>query len=190
MKIFFSTTPRAKEIYEKELDLIYQTIDSLDHTLLDRVIEQVDPKDFYNWDAEKRRDYYRSTMNQIKKADVCIFEASFPSLGVGHLIDQANKYGKAVIVLFLEGKKPFMLDSADEEKIILVQYDISNIKQELKSAIDYAIETSDVRFNFFISPAIGAYLDWISKHKKIPRSVYLRSLIERDMAENDEYHVV
>jgi hypothetical protein len=54
----------------------------------------------------------------------------------------------------------------------------------LEKAIEYAINQQEVRF---ISPNIGRYLDWISKVKKIPRSVYLRALIERDMKENTEF---
>jgi hypothetical protein len=52
---------------------------------------------------------------------------------------------------------------------------------------DYLSDTQDVRFNFFISPQIGNYLDWVSKNKRIPRAVYLRRLIEEDMKNNKEY---
>ena len=55
------------------------------------------------------------------------------------------------------------------------------------SALDYVSSAQDVRFNFFISPTIGLYLDWISKNKRIPRAVYLRKLIEEEMRENKEY---
>jgi hypothetical protein len=49
------------------------------------------------------------------------------------------------------------------------------------------LENIDTRFNFFISPKIGNFLDWIAKKKKLPRAVYLRKLIEDDMDKNKEY---
>ena len=54
-------------------------------------------------------------------------------------------------------------------------------------AIEKAREKVDVRFNFYISPEIGRYLDWISQRKKLPRSVFLRGLVERHMHADKEY---
>ena len=62
-----------------------------------------------------------------------------------------------------------------------------SVEEALKLALDYASDQMDTRFNFFISPKHGNYLDWISKNKKVPRAVYLRRLIEKDMDENKEY---
>jgi len=62
-----------------------------------------------------------------------------------------------------------------------------DLEEILKMACGEAKEQMDTRFNFFISPLHQTYLDWIAKHRKIPRSVYLRDLIERDMAQNKEF---
>ena len=81
-----------------------------------------------------------------------------------------------------------MLRDEGGDLLLLAPYNDGNLETVLADALDYASSHQDVRFNFFISPAIGNYLDWISKEKKIPRSVYLRNLIEKDMEENEEYH--
>jgi len=187
MKIFFSTTPKAKRKYEKEIKAIFEVIKSLGHSLTDDVIQKVDEEDFYGWDEEKRRKYYTNTVKAIKTADVTIFEASYPSLGVGYLISKAVVSGKPVIVLYTAGNKPFMIDSATEDKIIPVDYKIENLKNELKHALDFAKEKNDIRFNFFIPHYISHYLDWIAKNRNLPRSVFLRNLIQKDMDDNDEY---
>lgn len=57
----------------------------------------------------------------------------------------------------------------------------------LKEAMSKAENKVDVRFNFFVTPRILLYLDWLAKNKKLPRSVYLRNLIESDMEKNKEY---
>jgi hypothetical protein len=37
------------------------------------------------------------------------------------------------------------------------------------------------RFNFSVSPEIKAYLTWVQRTKHIPRSVYVRKLVEKQM---------
>jgi len=74
------------------------------------------------------------------------------------------------------------------ERLIAIKYDVkSDLKKLLGEAIEYAAEKQDVRFNFFVSPEIQQYLDWVAKYKRTPRAVYLRELLERDMKENKDW---
>ena len=68
-----------------------------------------------------------------------------------------------------------------------MQYNFNNVEEELRLALDYASESQDTRFNFFISPNHQNYLNWIAKNRKIPRSVFLRRLINAHMENNKEY---
>ncbi|NCN82742.1 MAG: hypothetical protein GW947_02130 [Candidatus Pacebacteria bacterium] len=181
MKIFFSTSPRAKQDYSQEIERIYNYFDSVKVHLTDDVIRNISEEEFYSWDAEQRKKYYKDTIRAIKKAEVCIFEATYPSLGVGHLINQALHFGKQVIVLYTDGKKPFMLDSSASDKIVILAYDRETLEEILASALEYAKGNKDVRFDFYISPEIGEYLNKVSREKRIPRSVFLRGLIEEHM---------
>jgi hypothetical protein len=133
------------------------------------------------------KNFYRHTIDDLKKADICIFEASVPSLAIGHLISMAIEMGKPVIALYKAANIPFFLTGLDDEKIQVIQYELENLKDELSTAIEYASDLQDTRFNFFISPQIGSYLDWVAKNKRVPRAVYLRRLIEEDMRGNKEY---
>jgi hypothetical protein len=87
----------------------------------------------------------------------------------------------------LKGKKPNILTHQGRDLLYLVEYSAENLKAQLSEYIEFAKINSDTRFNFFISPQIGSYLDLISHHKKLPRAVYLRRLIEDDMKLNKEY---
>jgi len=62
-----------------------------------------------------------------------------------------------------------------------------NEEMKFGMMFEKAREKVDVRFNFYISPEIGRYLDWISQRKKLPRSVFLRGLVERHMHVDKEY---
>ena len=72
------------------------------------------------------------------------------------------------------------------EKVIWVEYNDNNLKEVLTEALVKAKDQSDVRFNFFVSPKILNYLDWIAKKRMTPRSVFLRDLIEKEMKKDED----
>lgn len=185
MKIYFLSSPRGLTDLKPTLEAVYKQVQALGHTHVTDFVVDVDVSNFYLSDIE---DFYKETQANLKKADICIFETTTPSLAIGQIISMALQFGKPVIALYTGKNIPFFLSGVNDDKVQVVQYDLNNLAEVLEQAIIYANESSDVRFNFFISPSIGQYLDWISKEKKIPRSVYLRNLIERDMDENKEYN--
>lgn len=124
-----------------------------------------------------------------KLADVVIFEVTRPSIGIGQEISIALSLNKPIIALYREGATPHILRDQAGDLLILNSYNENNLEDVLKDSLNFAESHQDVRFNFFISPLICRYLDWISLNKKIPRSVYLRNLIEADMLSNSEYNV-
>ncbi len=135
-----------------------------------------------------REGWYKEVIQQVKGAELVVIEISYPSTAnVGHILTEALDLGKPVIALYKSGRDPFFLRGRIDEKLTLLEYTDKDIDSVVASALDYAASIQDVRFNFFISPQIGNYLDWISKNKRVPRAVYLRRLIEADMNSNKEY---
>lgn len=134
--------------------------------------------------------YVRKMQHWIKQADVVVVEATIQVLGTGYEIATALQLQKPVIVLYRPGvqNSPHVLKGIESDRLQIVMYNDDTLDESLKMALDLASDQADVRFNFFISPSIGNYLDWISKNKNIPRSVYLRTLIEKDMTSNKEYN--
>ncbi len=121
------------------------------------------------------------------QADIIVAEASYPCIRVGQEISYALSQNKPVIVLYLKGKKPEVLRALGTEYLHVVEYTPETVESTLHDYIEYAKETADTRFNFFISSEIDAFLDWISKKRKVPRAVFLRELIEEDMKKNGKY---
>lgn len=134
--------------------------------------------------------FHNEILSKIKKCDIVIAECTYESFSVGYLLSYAVELGKPTIIFYSAKSSapnlvPTLLQSG---KIMLVKYnDDSDLIDLIDEYVEYAKEKVDFRFNFFISPSIGRYLDWISKVKKIPRSVYLRALIEREIEHNKEY---
>jgi len=125
----------------------------------------------------------------IVRADAIVVEATTQVLGTGYEIALALQLEKPVIVLYRDKGKntPHVLKGVESEKLQTYKYSDETLEKTLTMALEYARDTIDVRFNFFISPRINRYLDWVSKEKKVPRSVYLRTLIEVDMKKHPEF---
>lgn len=137
---------------------------------------------------EEMRKWYSRSLSHIKSSDLVVIELSYPSTAnVGHVLTTALDIGKPVVCLYKEDREPFFLMGLVNDKLTIIPYSDRDLEEVLDSAITYAQELQDTRFNFFISPQIGNYLDWVAKKKKLPRAVYLRRLIEEDMKLNKEY---
>jgi len=188
MKIYFTSSARGIKELKKKYGRIFESIENLGHKNLDNLILTIDKDVFYDGTHKDQSELYEQTIKFIKRSDIVILEVSVPSLSMGYVLHKALEMNKPVIALYQPGNPPFFAQGIENEKLQVIEYSDADVEGTLKDAIDYAQGKADVRFNFFISPSIGTYLDWISKVKKIPRSVYLRGLIEKDLSDNDEYH--
>lgn len=145
-------------------------------------------KEDYTEDQKKREEWYKESIAKIRETDVVVVETSYPSTAnVGHELTYALDLGKPVIALYKSGRDPFFLRGRVDDKLTILPYTTYDLEQVLSNAFDYALSTQDVRFNFFISPQIGRYLDWVAQKKRVPRAVFLRKLIEQEMQADKDY---
>jgi hypothetical protein len=103
---------------------------------------------------------------------------------------QAITFGKPVVIFYAGTEEPHIFKALEltNEKLTVVRYKTpADLDKEVPAMIDFVNETQDTRFNFFVSPPIASYLDWVSKYRRVPRSVFLRRLIDEDMSKNKEY---
>ncbi|HYD34550.1 MAG TPA: nucleoside 2-deoxyribosyltransferase [Vitreimonas sp.] len=183
MKTYFVGSISGRDKYLKQYEAIVNTLKKLEYTVVEDTLRP-SHDEVYGLSDQEKVSFYKQVLKWISGSDIVVAEASHPSLGVGHEIAVALERGKPVIVLYTEGHAPHFLEGLDSEKLVVQKYSLENLEETLKSAIDFAISQADTRFNFFISPRQVAYLDFIAKTKKIPRSVYLRNLIEADREKN------
>lgn len=187
IKIFFDASLSGKKYYKEEYQAILSKLKHLGCSVVaSPVIEGSASFVAQETEAEAER-YYQNLMKWIGGADMAVFEVSHPSTGIGHEIAVALHKGKPVIALYTKEKRPYVLESITDEKLQVLEYHIDELDTLLRDALEYATEQQDVRFNFFVSPEIQHYLDWVAKFKRTPRAVYLRELLEKDMRENKEW---
>lgn len=188
MKIYFIASLSGREEYGGNYQKIIEALRSLGHTILSEHVLKTEPGKLEEVSKKEEQQFYKQVQNWINEADVIVAEVSHPSTNVGHEISLGLSKNKPVVMLHMPDQKPILFEGLDSEKVQLIAYDPDTIDQDLKYALDFASEQQDTRFNFFISPKHQNYLDWIAKNKKIPRSVFLRRLIEQHMEENEEYN--
>jgi hypothetical protein len=182
MRVYFSAARAYREDYGSYYEKISQVLEKNGLIVTDNGRLKSPSGFFLNLKQEDKEKLYKTMIHNIDKADISIFEATFPStLHIGHEITIALEKGKPVIVLYLEGKEPILFKGLKDSRVIWVEYNSTNLAKKLHEALIEAKRNSDVRFNFFVSPKILSYLDWIAKNRMVPRAVFLRTLIEREM---------
>ena len=187
MKIFFNASLSGKEEFGEHYQKLHDAILKTDNEIIGSpVITDADSTDWSK--AKEASNYYKRIKKLTKAADLCIFEVSYPSTSIGYEVALALGMGKPVVAFHVEdAPQNLVLESIKDDKFQLIDYKLDRLRGVVEDAIEYALEQADTRFNFFISPDIGAYLDWISKERKVPRAVFLRQLIEQDMEQFDDY---
>jgi len=181
MKVYFGTSPRNKEKYPELILRIFDLISKfgLEHT--SGWVKTVTAERFYKMTEEETKDHFNKTEKAIKKADICIFEASSVSMSVGFLTSQVLTLGKPVIVLSQNQDSLFIFRSVKSKQIITLIYNEENLEVKLKEAIDKAVSSINLRFNLFIPRNLMAYLDWATKDVGVNKSEYIRMLIEKEV---------
>ena len=130
---------------------------------------------------QERLAFHEQLEKWIALADFVVAEVSFPSISVGYEISLALHRGKPVLVLYENGDPPSLLAQHRDEKLVCERYTKTNLSDIVNDFIHYVQGASDTRFTFFITPSQNSYLERKAKEAKLPKSVYLRKLIEQDM---------
>ncbi len=188
MKVYFTAAiSNVSDDFRKVYSRITTILEKHGHTVISNTLQIKDGNQIKTQSEADALSAQKKISKWKKQADMVLVEASTPSFGVGQEIAEALSDNKQVVVLYKSGMKPHILQYQGQEALYFVEYTDTNLEKVLEEYIEYAKEHSDTRFNFFISPQIGTFLDWVSRKKKLPRAVYLRRLIEEDMKLNKEY---
>ncbi len=187
MKIYFTASVSGKQELLVNYKNIIAALEKEGHDVISDHILNIEPKDLDAETVEDRISHHGQVSKWITETDMTVAEVSNPSVSVGYEIAMALEKSKPVLALHERKKAPPALLGERSEKFILSTYNLDDLSQTIKTSIEYLIDQQDTRFNFFISPTHQNYLDWIAKNRRIPRSVFLRRLIDNHMKENEDF---
>lgn len=181
MKVYFSAARVFKDELLENYNQILEALKDSGCKVFENTVNHK-PKSTLDMSDDEKISNYKQIINWIDKSDFCVMEASFPStLHIGHEITISIEKNKPTIVLYEKGKMPAQFMGLKNDRLIWVEYELTRVQEALVKAIEVAGSLMDVRFNFFVSPKILNYLDWVAQKRMVPRSVFLRGLIERQM---------
>lgn len=190
MKVYLLASPRSVEERPEFFARIYRHLKK-EHTMVDdlvwRLSKMKNIEDFYRVDLKERADRFRRWVNYLKKCEVVVVEVSGHSMTLGYIIGKALELNKPVVALHQRGQESYFVSGIKNIKLQVVEYDKERVEKVVDKALEKAKKMIDVRFNFFVSPQILTYLDWVARRRKVPRSVFLRNLIEKEMRKDKEF---
>lgn len=187
MKIYFSASRFYKKDYLNSYDTIVDLLNKGGYEVQDGSQSKLVPMGS-RMPEEEKSSLYKTMEKKMDKSEICVFEASYPStIHIGHEITLAITKNKPVVVFFEKGKEPLLFRGLKGEKVYWVEYEGKEIEEKFNEVMEQAKKNIDVRFNFFVNPRILSYLDWVSKKRMVPRSVFLRDLIEKEMKKDKEF---
>jgi hypothetical protein len=189
MKIYFIASSRLVGVNPKLYSKIYGYLSDQGKMVSDKVMRWVRMgiKDVSQSPVKFTKENYIQSLGAVKKSDVVVMEVTGHSMSMGYLISKALEMNKPVVALHKKEYIPVFIKGIGDQKLMICEYSEENVEEVIEKALKKASGLIDVRFNFFVSPKILNYLDWVASKKMLPRSVFLRNLIEREMKKDKEF---
>lgn len=191
MKIYFTASIAAKE-GNPEIAYIYSEVvkklRDLGHQVDGDHVIDVDYEVILAVDDEYRVDYYKKLLKRINAADLVFAELTYSSASIGHEVSLALEKNKPVVVAAQTGTIPQVFLGVRDPHLYFMEYaTLEDLLSKLEGELENVREGEDIRFNFLIPPSMVDYLEWISRTRRIPKSVFLRDLISREIEKDKEY---
>jgi hypothetical protein len=184
MNVYFTASIVGKKDYLRNYLKIIDVLKAKNFIVQsEHIIDTTEPE-IHMKTREERLRFHRKLETWIQKADFIVVESSFPSISVGYEISLALQYRKPVLILYSVGDPPSLFAYHNDEKVVCEKYTYDTVQGIIDEFITFVRGAADTRFTFFVTPQIAAYLDKVSKKEKMPKSVYLRKLIESHIAEH------
>lgn len=184
MRAYFTASIVGKKYHQANYEKIVELLKSKNVDVASDHILHVTEKDIQLQTKEKRFKFHQNLEESINSCDFLVAETSFPSISVGYEISMALDRGKPVIVLYSEGDPPSIFAYHENEKIVCEKYTPQSLHQIILDFLSYVRGEGDSRYTFYLSSKQAAYLDKQGKKNRVPKSVYLRLLIDADMVKH------
>lgn len=181
MKVYFNASPSQLDKYRPIYQRIGKCIEDLGHQLTSRWILDFD-ESFFNLDRPKWNEHYKQIIQSIDDADVVIWDISVSSTTGGQCIQHGLESRKPVIALRdnNSSKNIFLVGAGEvESKLLIVEYNQSDLETKLTEALDYVEDWLETRFTLIIDGETRRLLDKAATNG-ITRSDYIRELIRKD----------
>lgn len=182
MKAYFTGSIVGKHRYIKDYEHIIALLKKYGCSVKSDHIMNVEPDQIRPLGRKERLAFHEKLEKWIRECDFVVANVSFPSISVGYEIAMALYQHKPVLVLHaLSTKAPNLLTDHKNDQVVCEAYTQQTLPEQIVEFIRYAKARVEMRFTFFITPRIAAHLETMAKEHHVPKSVYLRQLLEREI---------
>lgn len=162
---------------------IAEYIKKMGHTLITEHYLHRKISEIKNETPKESAQYRKSREQWLRNADVVIFEGTKQDINLGIEMAEAISLFKPVILFYKENisSVPYSLKAENRTKVILIEYNDTNIKSQLKLALSIASEELDVRFNMMLPSNLISHIQSKSEKENLSKAAYIRKLISEDL---------
>ncbi len=183
MNVYFTASIVGKRQYVKQYEAIVSLIRAKGYIVTADHILHTTESQIHLETREQRLTFHKQLKEWIQECDAMVAEVSFPSISVGYEISLAIQNRKPILLLYSNGAPPSLFIHHSEENVLCEKYTLQSLPEILEGFLSYASGAADSRFTFYVTSQIASFLEKVSKKEKIPKSVYLRKLIEQHIKE-------
>jgi 2'-deoxynucleoside 5'-phosphate N-hydrolase len=181
MNFYFTASISGKKNhlsnYKKIVELIKKQ-----HTIIADHILNTTEEQIQHETIEERHTFHKQLDQWIQSADAVVAEITFPSISVGFEISRALEKGKPVLAIYSEGLPPSLLPELYSDHLIIEKYTPETVSEILQNFVQYVDSKHDTRFTFFLPQLLSIKLSQVTQKKGIPKSVFIRQLLEKELA--------
>jgi hypothetical protein len=181
MTIYFTASIAGKKYYLSDYEKITNHLHKKGFQVISNHILKTSQSQIRLETEEERLKFHKQLDDWINSSLCIVAETSFPSISVGYEISLALNRKKPVLILYKNNYPPSLLAQYKEDYLVCEKYNDNNLIEIMNDFLNFVQDNKDSRFNFYIPTKIATYLSEISQKKRIPKSVYIRQLIEHDM---------
>lgn len=184
MKIGLLTSHRWKQQNKSLFQEMVEYLQSKGHQILtsDIKLEELIPMRYVEREAIFSEFYHK-----LLDCDVVFAECTLQSTQVGFGLAYLRARGKPIIVLSLREVNEMQTQGevySNEENLAVYEYSKGDMKSVINEALNSMESHIDKRFTIIFPADLMNQLEDVARKKKLPKSVFIRQLIEEDLAKN------
>lgn len=141
-----------------------------------------------SWTPKQREFFFSDYYTKVNKSESIIAECSYPCINMGFEIANLIQQGKEIIILKAKNAQLSLKDFDplyNNKNIYLYEYHLHNLIETVDEALSFNPSQKYKKYNILFTPTMVAKLDQIAKKKQLPKSVYIRQLLEKGLASDD-----
>lgn len=182
MSIYFTASIVGRRYHQQQYEKIVALLQKQGHRVIANHILKTTESAVREETETDRRKYHQQLKQWINEVEAVVAECSYPSTGVGFEISYALSRNKPVLMLYKQGNTPpSLFENYSDEFLICEQYTDTTLTHILSQFLVYIRGGSQTRYTFSLTPRIAVFLEKVTRKKNVPKSVFIRQLIEREM---------